>query len=100
MAEEVNASAGLIYARSRMSTPRSSLSRSAGVGLTAGLVLGAIYLGVRAVMLWSPSCEGLRAEECGLELELAKGLVRMHVLAAIGLALVATGLFVSLRKKP
>lgn len=100
MAEEVNASVGLIYARSPMSTPPSSSPRSAGIGLAGGLALGAIYLAIRAVMLWSPSCEDLRAEECALEVELAASLVRMHVLAAIGLALVAAGLVVALRKRP
>ena len=100
MGEEVNASAGLIYARSRMTTPRPPLSRSAGIGLTVGLILGSIFLAIRAVLLSRPDCEGLLAQECALEQEIAANLSRLHALFSAGLGLVAAGLYLSLRRKP
>ena len=82
-----------------MSTPR-TLSRSAGIGLTAGLVLGAVFLAVRAFTLHDPSCEGMLAEDCALEQQIATSLTRLHALFAVGLAMVALGLYLSLRKTP
>ena len=82
-----------------MTTPRPPLSRAAGIGLIVGLILGSIFLAIRAVMLSSPDCDGLLAQECGLELEIAASLTRLHLLFSGGLGLVALGLYLSVRRK-
>ena len=99
MAWEVIASEGLIYAAERMSTLRPHLTRSAGLGLTAGLSLGAIFLAIRAVLLSAPSCEGMLAQDCALAHEIARNLTRLHALASVGLALIAGGVYWWLRSK-
>jgi hypothetical protein len=100
MGTEVNASAGLIYARSRMTIPRPAIPRSLGFGLVAGLGLGAVFLFVRAALLGQVDCTGLLAEDCALEHELGSQLARLHVLFGLGLSLVTAGLVLLLRKKP
>jgi hypothetical protein len=83
-----------------MSTPRPPLTRSAVLGLAAGMVIGAVFLAVRAVTLGQADCEGLLEQDCALEREIAANLTRLHALFALGLTMVAGGLFLSLRKKP
>ena len=78
-----------------MASPR--ITRSAAIGLAGGLVLGAIYLGVRALTTTAP-CDGLLAEDCSLERQMAADASRLYALFALGLILVAAGLLLFLRK--
>ena len=79
-----------------MSTP--SLSRAVAIGFTASLLLGALFLAWRAVMLSHANCDGLLAEECNLEEEIASNLTRLHAGGAAGLLLVFVGLALTLRR--
>jgi hypothetical protein len=68
------------------------------IGFTASLLVGALFLAWRAVTLSHPSCDGLLAEECALEQEIASNLFRLHAGAAAGLLLVFVGLALTLRR--
>ncbi len=83
-----------------MTTPKPSLSRAIAIGLTSALLLGSVFLAVRAAMLSHANCDGLLAEECALEEEIAAGLFRLHGLGAAGLLLVSGGLVWLLRRNP
>ncbi len=85
-----------------MSSPRPALVQSASLGLAAGMLLGAIYLVVKAVILTHTDCaQPASAEDCALESEIAHELSSFLYLAALGLALISAGVFVIFRpKKP
>ena len=79
----------------------SSPGRAALLGLSAGLVIAALYLGVRAFLASQTQCEpGALGEECALEQSIARDLMRLFLLSAAGLLCVGVGLYVFTRKKP
>lgn len=87
----------MIYER-RMSPTRPALLQPVALGLAAGLLLGAIYLGVKGALLATSDCApGTSAEDCLLEGEIATELSRLLFLSSFGLVLVAIGALVFLR---
>ena len=89
----------MIYERP-MSPPRSSLFRPAAFGLSGGMILGAIYLAVKAVHLASADCgQPMSAEECVLDREIAFAACRLFGFSAFGLLLVGAGVLMLSRPK-
>ena len=80
------------------STPPKT-GRAAALGLSGGMLLGAIYLSVRAVMLMRQECApGLLAEDCTLEQSIAAEMSNFFFFFAAGLVLVGAGLYLLFRK--
>jgi hypothetical protein len=73
--------------------------RAALFGLVGGMVLAAAVLGVLAARRLSAGCDGLSAEECNLERQMALSLARQEALGALGLTLVSGGLAIALRRR-
>jgi len=69
-----------------------SLGRAALFGLAAGLGLAAVVLLGLSVARLRVDCTGLGAEECTFEQQIARDVARTQSFAALGLALVASGL--------
>lgn len=63
------------------------------LGLGAGLGVAAIVLLSFSVGHLSVDCHALTSEECTFEQQIANEIARTQALGALGLALVATGLF-------
>jgi hypothetical protein len=63
------------------------------------MVLAAAVLGVLAARRLSAGCDGLSAEECNLERQMALSLARQEALGALGLTLVSGGLAIALRRR-
>lgn len=82
-----------------MSRQQQGLGRAALVGLVAGLVGSAIVLAWSARGNLTFDCEFPETEECALELDAHEHIARLQLYAAIGMSLVATGLFLALRRK-
>jgi hypothetical protein len=83
-----------------MSPARPALLQSAALGLSAGALLGAIYLVVKAVILTHTDCPApASAEDCALESQIADDLSSFLYFAAVGLALISAGVFVIFRPK-
>ena len=81
-----------------MSTPRPALVQPAALGLAGGMILGAIYLVVKAVLLTHADClPPNSAEDCLLEGEIASELSSFLYLAALGLVLIGAGVLVIFR---
>ncbi len=74
-------------------------ARASALGLVAGLVIAALVLAAFAVVRLRTGCEGLSAEECNLERQIAISLARQQALGAVGLILVAAGLALALRRR-
>ncbi len=65
------------------------------------MLLGAIYLAVRAYLLSSYDCDAaLSPEECGLEREVVTEMSKLFYFCSVGLLLVGSGVFLLFRKKP
>lgn len=75
------------------------LGRAAVVGLFAGFVGAALVLGFSAYGNLGFVCEFPDTEECMLELTAHEGIARIQLYAALGMALVAAGLFLALRRE-
>ncbi len=75
-----------------------SLGRAALLGLGGGLALGAVALLASAVLRLSVDCTGLGTEECTFEREMAQGVARLQTFASLGLALLAAGVFLLVRR--
>jgi hypothetical protein len=83
-----------------MSTPRPALLQPAALGLSGGMVIGAIYLVARAMLLSHADCPaGTTAEDCALESEIAREMSVFFYFFAFGLMLVGLGVFVIFRPK-
>ncbi len=83
-----------------MSSPRPALVQPAAIGLSAGMILGAVWLAAKAVLVSPSACAaGATAEDCGLEREIAGASSRFFALFSVGLLLVGIGLFVIFRPK-
>lgn len=77
----------------------SNPGRAAALGLSGGMLVGAIYLGVRAVMLQRQECgPGVTGEDCVLEQTIAHEMSNFFFFFAAGLVLVGAGLYVLFRK--
>lgn len=74
------------------------LLRSVGLGLVAALAIAAVVLLVLAVLRLNVDCTGLGAEECNFEQALASGIARLQTFAALGMGVLAGGLFLLLRR--
>lgn len=74
------------------------LLRSVGLGLVAALAIAAVVLLVLAVLRLNVDCTGLGAEECNFEKALASGIARLQTFAALGMAILAGGIFLLLRR--
>ncbi len=82
-----------------MST-RPALAKPALLGLSGGLLLGAVYLTVRAVLMSRFECDvSLSFEECGLETDVAAQVSKLFFFSAIGLLLVGVGTFILFRPR-
>lgn len=79
---------------------RASPARAAAYGLSGGMMLGAIYLGVRAALLTRTECgPGVTGEDCVFEQTLANEMAHFFILFAAGLLCVGVGIYVLFRKK-
>lgn len=78
---------------------KQGLGRAAVVGLFAGLVGAALVLSWSAYGNMNFVCEFPDTEECSLELDTHESVARLQLYAAIGMSLIATGLFLALRRK-
>jgi hypothetical protein len=76
----------------------SRVARAALLGLLAGLLAGALGLGVASVRHAHVNCEGLTPQECAFSSEVGAQLGRLQGLGALGLGLVAAGLGLALRR--
>lgn len=74
------------------------LVRAAATGLTLALAVGAIGLLVAAVVRLQVDCSALGSEECSFEKSLASSIARQQALAALGMASLAGGAFLFLRR--
>ena len=83
-----------------MSSSRPAPGRAAAIGLSAGMVLGALVLTGRAIMLSGLECApDAGAEECHFEQTLAADSARFFSFFALGLALLGIGVFVLSRPR-
>lgn len=83
-----------------MSSPRSALLTPAAIGLSGGMILGALYLAIRAIMLSTADCPaGMSAEDCRFESEVAAEMSRFFYFFAMGLMLTGIGILVLFRPK-
>ena len=76
-----------------------SLTRAVLVGLILGLVAEAIVFVVNAVQNTTQDCAFPGTEECDFEVAEAQEIARLQSYAAIGCALVAGGLFLTMRRR-
>lgn len=74
------------------------LLRSVGLGLVAAFGIAAVVLLVLAVVRLNVDCAGMGAEECNFEKALASGIARLQTFAALGMGILAGGLFLFLRR--
>ncbi|GEM_PF-2864875 len=82
-----------------MST-RPALAKPALLGLSGGLLIGALYLAVRAVMMSRFECDpSFSSEECSLEADVAAELSKLFYFSAIGMLLVGLGVFILFRPR-
>lgn len=82
-----------------MAAPLRSITRAALAGLVLGLVGAAIIFVVNAVNNTTRDCAFPGTEECDFETAEAQEIARLQSYAAIGCALVAGGLFLTIRKR-
>ncbi|MGV3619557.1 MAG: hypothetical protein ACO1OB_02000 [Archangium sp.] len=82
-----------------MSRQQQGLGRAALFGLFAGLLGGALVLGISAIRNVGIECEFPGTEECALETQAHDEIARLQLYASGGMALVAIGLFLTLRRK-
>lgn len=82
-----------------MAPPSRSLGRAVLAGLVLGLVSAAIVFVVSAVQNTTKDCAFPGTEECDFETTEAQSIARLQSFAAIGCALVAGGLFLTIRKR-
>ncbi len=79
---------------------RPSILRPAAVGLSAGMLLGAGYLAVKAIMMSISECApATTAEDCNLELGIAAEMSRVFTFLSLGLMLLGIGVFLLFRPK-
>jgi hypothetical protein len=74
------------------------LLRSVGLGLVAAFGIAAVVLLVLAVVRLNVDCSTMAAEECNFEKALASGIARLQAFAALGMGVLAGGLFLFLRR--
>lgn len=74
------------------------LLRSVGLGLVAAFAIAAVVLLVLAVVRLNVDCTGMGAEECNFEKALASGIARLQTFAALGMAILAGGMFLFVRR--
>jgi hypothetical protein len=82
-----------------MASPLRNVTRAAFVGLILGLVGAAIIFVANAVTNATRDCAFPGTEECDFELAEAQEISRLQSYAAIGCALVAGGLFLTIRRR-
>lgn len=74
------------------------LLRSVGLGLVTAFAIAAVVLLVLAVVRLNVDCSGMGDEECNFEKALASGIARLQTFAALGMGILAGGLFLFLRR--
>ena len=78
---------------------RPATGRAALLGLSGGMLICAIYLGVRAVLLMNQECgPGVVGEDCVMEQSIAGEMANFFFFFASGLVLVGAGLYFLFRK--
>ena len=83
-----------------MSKPRPALLQPAALGLSGGMILGALYLLVKAILLTHATCApDSTAEDCAMEVELAGDTSTFFYFFGVGLMLTGVGLFAIFRPK-
>lgn len=83
-----------------MSSARPPLLKPAAFGLSAGMLLGAIYLAAKAVLLATSDCApGAAVEDCLLEREIASEMSKFLSVFSLGLLLAGAGISVLSRPK-
>ena len=83
-----------------MSKPRPAVIQPAALGLSAGMILGALFLAVKAILLTHASCApDLTAEECMMEVDIAANTSTFLYFFAVGLMLVGVGMFTIFRPR-
>lgn len=74
------------------------LVRSVGLGLVSAFAVAAVVLLVLAVVRLNVDCSGMGDEECNFEKALASGIARLQTFAALGMGILAGGMFLLLRR--
>lgn len=83
----------------RMAHSLRNLTRSVAAGMALSLICSTVLLMVLAYTTAKRPCEYPESEECQFELETNAEIARLQSYAAIGCALIGTGLLVTLRRK-